>query len=136
MIYSRSIIEKFEQKVRPIYFWLTASFLMLVIGLNAWVSDDAYITFRTVANLVNGYGPVYNVGERVQTFTNPLWMLVMTPLYALTGEAYFTSIFLSWAFSFASIWMLFKRIFVGKMSGIVVLVEASFAKLHAVELIS
>ncbi|MGB9625718.1 MAG: hypothetical protein ACPMAQ_12750 [Phycisphaerae bacterium] len=39
----------------------------------AWVCDDAFITFRYVANCLAGYGPVFNVGERVQGFTHPLW---------------------------------------------------------------
>lgn len=41
----------------------------------AWVCDDAFITFRHVENCLAGYGPVFNVGERVQGFTHPLWFL-------------------------------------------------------------
>ena len=62
------------------------AFLGLLL-LNAWISDDAYITFRTVHNLVAGYGPVYNITDRVQTFTNPLWMLGVTGGYAITGRS-------------------------------------------------
>lgn len=39
----------------------------------AWVCDDAFITFRHVENCLAGHGPVFNVGERVQGFTHPLW---------------------------------------------------------------
>ena len=46
----------------------------------AWVSDDAYITFRSIENFIHGYGPVYNIGERVQTFTHPLWFLAQSVL--------------------------------------------------------
>lgn len=42
-----------------------------------WVTDDAYITFRHVANFNLGHGPVFNVGERVQAFTHPLWFLML-----------------------------------------------------------
>ena len=38
----------------------------------AWVADDAFITLRTVDNLLAGYGPRWNVVERVQTYTHPL----------------------------------------------------------------
>ena len=62
---------------------------------NAWLSDDAYITFRVVDNFVNGYGLTWNVIERVQTYTHPLWMFLLSLLYFLTHEIYFTSIFLS-----------------------------------------
>ena len=119
---SNSIFQKLETRASSKVLWLVAGLLLLLIGLNAWVSDDAYITFRTVANFVNGYGPNYNYGERVQTFTNPLWMLLMTPLYAFTGEAFFTSLLLSFVVSAATIWLLSKHIFIGKLNGIIVLI--------------
>lgn len=56
-----------------------------VIIFTAWVSDDAFITFRSIENFVHGYGPVYNIGERVQTFTHPLWMFLQSLVHALTG---------------------------------------------------
>jgi len=39
--------------------------------------DDAYISFRYAANLVNGYGLVFNVGERVEGYTNFLWTMLL-----------------------------------------------------------
>jgi len=39
----------------------------------AWLSDDAFISFRYAENLSNGNGLVYNVGERVEGYTNFLW---------------------------------------------------------------
>ena len=29
---------------------------------NAWIGDDAYITFRVVDNFINGYGLTFNPG--------------------------------------------------------------------------
>ena len=46
----------------------------------AWVGDDAYITFRSIENFIHGYGPIFNIGERVQTFTHPLWFLLQSLL--------------------------------------------------------
>lgn len=43
----------------------------------AWVCDDAFITFRHVANCLGGHGPVFNPGERVQGYTHPLWFLIL-----------------------------------------------------------
>lgn len=57
----------------------------------AWVCDDAYITFRTVENAVAGHGLRWNVADRVQTYTHPLWMGLMVAGRSLTGELYFTS---------------------------------------------
>jgi len=39
--------------------------------------DDAYISFRYAENLVAGNGLVYNVGERVEGYTNFLWTLLV-----------------------------------------------------------
>ena len=39
--------------------------------------DDAYITFRYAQNLADGHGPVYNPGERVEGYTNFLWMILI-----------------------------------------------------------
>ena len=58
----------------------------------AWMCDDAFITLRTVDNFVNGYGLVWNVGERVQSYTHPLWMLLLSASYAITREPYFTTL--------------------------------------------
>jgi arabinofuranosyltransferase len=63
----------------------------------AWLCDDAYITLRTVENLLAGHGLVWNVGERVQTFTHPLWFWLLAADRWLTGEHYFTTLFLSMA---------------------------------------
>ena len=52
----------------------------------AWIADDAFITWRVVENLVEGYGLRWNADERVQVFTHPLWALLHAPLYAATGS--------------------------------------------------
>jgi arabinofuranosyltransferase len=39
--------------------------------------DDAYITFRAAVNLAHGNGPVFNPGERVESATSPLWVLLL-----------------------------------------------------------
>ena len=41
-----------------------------------WVQDDAYVSFRYARNLVRGEGLVYNVGDRVEGYTNFLWTLL------------------------------------------------------------
>ena len=52
----------------------------VVLVRTAWLCDDAYINFRTVDNFLHGYGLRWNVAERVQTFTDPLWVLTSRPL--------------------------------------------------------
>jgi arabinofuranosyltransferase len=47
----------------------------------AWVADDAFLTMRTVDNFVNGYGLRWNILERVQIYTHPLWMFLLSGFY-------------------------------------------------------
>jgi hypothetical protein len=49
--------------------------------------DDAYISYRYAANLVEGHGLVYNPGERVEGITNLLWTLLVALGLALGGQA-------------------------------------------------
>ena len=64
---------------------------------NTWLGDDAYITFRVAQNFVHGYGLTFNPGERVQAYTHPLWMLLLSGAYAVTSEFFFTTLAVSYA---------------------------------------
>jgi tetratricopeptide (TPR) repeat protein len=59
-----------------------------------FVQDDSYITYRYARNVVRGYGPVYNPGERVEGYTNFLWMMTLAFLGRL-GIPFLTIIALS-----------------------------------------
>ncbi len=48
--------------------------------------DDAMISMRYAWHLVHGHGLVWNPGERVEGFTNPLWTLMMAGAIATTGD--------------------------------------------------
>ncbi len=72
----------------------------------AWLSDDAYITFRVVRNLLDGFGPRFNLAERVQVYTHPLWMLALAAANGLSGEPYFSTLALSIVLSLASVVLL------------------------------
>lgn len=76
----------------------------------AWIGDDAFITLRVIDNFVNGFGLRYNVIERVQVFTHPLWLLFLTPFYALTREAMVTTMLVSIILSLSALWLLAARI--------------------------
>lgn len=43
-----------------------------------FISDDAFISFRYAQNLAEGFGLVWNPGERVEGYTNFLWVLIMS----------------------------------------------------------
>ena len=69
--------------------------LAATVVRTAWVGDDAFITFRTIDNLLHGHGMRWNVAERVQSFTHPLWFLLLTPVVALWGNPYLSALALS-----------------------------------------
>lgn len=48
--------------------------------------DDAMISMRYAENLALGRGLVWNVGERVEGFSNPAWVLVMAVARAALGK--------------------------------------------------
>jgi arabinofuranosyltransferase len=82
-----------------------ALLLLYVLVVNEWVVDDAYITFRTIDNFLHGYGLRWNVDERVQSYTHPLWMMLMTLAASITGEMFYSSIVLSMVVSLAAVWV-------------------------------
>lgn len=76
---------------------------LIIIAKNAWLSDDSYITFRTVDNFVHGYGLTWNIDERVQTYTHPLWMFLISAVYFCTHEIYYSVLLLSLTISFVAL---------------------------------
>lgn len=106
---------------------LLVTYLALVIS-NAWLSDDAYITFRTVDNVVNGYGLTWNVAERVQAYTHPLWMLLLSCIYAVTHEIYFTSLVVSIAISLSAAAVVAFGVACGRWGAGAALVTLSLSK--------
>lgn len=60
-------------------FLIALSIAFIVICMNnKFIQDDAYISFRYVENFVSGNGLVFNIGERVEGYTNLLWVLVLS----------------------------------------------------------
>jgi len=73
--------------------------LLYVIIACAWQSDDAYITYRTVRNAWAGHGLTWNPGERVQSYTHPLWLLVSFLLYGISHDVFYSVIVASILFT-------------------------------------
>ncbi len=71
---------------------------------NAWVTEDAYIIFRSVEQVVAGNGPVWNPHERVQAFTSPLWFGVLVLTRIVSSNLYLNTIVVSFA-----LWLLTVR---------------------------
>jgi len=84
----------------------------------AWMADDAFLTFRVADNFVHGFGLRWNVAERVQVFTHPAWLALVSAFYAITHEAYFTVLAVSIAFAIAVMYLLVTRLAVDTPSAV------------------
>jgi len=77
--------------------------LFVLLLRSAWLSEDSYISFRVVENFVEGHGLRWNPDERVQVYTNPLWVMLVSALVAVTGEFVVTVSLLSIAVSLGAV---------------------------------
>ncbi len=59
--------------------------VLSVFNTSAFPIDDAFISFRYARNLIDGLGLVFNQGERVEAYSNFLWVLLVSGLGYLTG---------------------------------------------------
>jgi arabinofuranosyltransferase len=82
-----------------------------VICVSHETNDDAFISFRFARNLSSGNGLVFNPGERVEGYTNFLWVVliavsypVVNPILASKGLGLICNLILLFNFS----WFLFK----------------------------
>ena len=63
--------------------WL--ALLAWLTSVSWFLTDDAFISFRYVRNLLNGHGLVFNVGERVEGYSNFLWVLELAAIWGVLG---------------------------------------------------
>lgn len=62
--------------------WTLAGVSLALFGVCAWrwwphLVDDAFISFRYARHLATGVGLVFNPGERVEGYTNFLWVVLL-----------------------------------------------------------
>ncbi|MCP5021797.1 MAG: hypothetical protein GY930_08460 [bacterium] len=90
--------------------------LIFLVGLvrTAWVAEDAFITFRSIENLFAGHGLRWNVAERVQTYSHPLWMLLLCLGRLVTGDLYFTALGLGAICTVVTLYCIGFRLGLGK----------------------
>ena len=68
---------KFQLKEIIVLAILIALFVYHTLSLD-FTQDDAYISYRYVENFVEGHGLVFNYGERVEGYTNFLWIMLLS----------------------------------------------------------
>ena len=73
---------------RPLALCVFLPWLVLLgwLAETAWfLTDDAFISFRYARNLLEGHGLVFNPGERVEGYSNFLWVLELAFLWGAFG---------------------------------------------------
>ncbi|MCC6548039.1 hypothetical protein IT570_12810 [Candidatus Sumerlaeota bacterium] len=58
---------------------LLTLFFLVAFVTYSHLGEDAFITFRYTRNFADGMGLVFNAGERIEGYSNLLWLLILTP---------------------------------------------------------
>ncbi|MBU1345223.1 MAG: hypothetical protein KKD66_26735 [Proteobacteria bacterium] len=90
-VYKKFLRDSLKKVEAILYSRWTAYFLLVLVALflclyvryidqktSHWMIDDAFISFRYSENLAFGKGLVYNEGERVEGYTNFLWVILLS----------------------------------------------------------
>jgi hypothetical protein len=77
------------------------------LSSSEWGLDDAYISYRYAENLVRGEGLVFNHGERVEGYSNFLYVLAVAPAFWVTDRdgVYFFSALLNLICALGALWL-------------------------------
>lgn len=73
----------------------------------SWTNDDAFISFRYAENWAAGKGLVFNAGERVEGFSNLLWVALLTAAKKLGFAPVWTAKVIALLFSLGLLLLLF-----------------------------
>ncbi len=120
------VIQQREHRTATAVF-LAVVFVTLVLW-HAWLGDDAFVTFRTVDNFVRGHGLRWNVAERVQGFTHPLWALLLCAAQLVTREIFYTVYAVSALIAFATVGVLASRIALTSAHAVVAVFALSLSR--------
>lgn len=106
-----------DQWLRPIA-WILLFFFVLLVLKSAWLSEDSYIGWRTVDNFVHGHGLRWNLLDRVQVFTDPLFIFLVSPFYAVTHEIFITATIICLVLSTLAVYLVAGRLAVTSAAAI------------------
>lgn len=113
---NKSPKEKLQKKITSKQSSYIPEILVLILTMGVFVylclqlsfiQDDAYISFRYVKNFVEGNGLVFNAGERVEGYTNFLWVVLLSAFALVKINIELISQILSVAFGSLNIILVF-----------------------------
>lgn len=90
---------KWKKYIQILVISIPVLFLFFQGYIHRWNSEDAFISFRVVDNLISGYGPVYNIDERVEAYTHPLWIAILSLSAKITKSIELSAVWLGLIFS-------------------------------------
>lgn len=105
------MFKKFLKEHAYIFILLAAliSLLTLEYLFFNFTIDDAFIGFRYSENMANGYGTVFNIGEKpVEGYSNFLWIMIGAAFVKMGFSAMIASKFMGIFFSLINIPILYK----------------------------
>ncbi|MBI4847164.1 MAG: hypothetical protein HY808_01115 [Nitrospirae bacterium] len=113
-------------KINIILYALPAVIIFTIIYLIRGIAfqDDAFIYYRYASNWAAGYGPVFNIGEHVEAYSNLFWVAII----AFGGRFYDIATFAPYLNLFIGIICLF---FISYLSGFL---KFSYPRLMAIVL--
>jgi hypothetical protein len=79
--------------------------------------DDSMVSMRYAKNLAVGYGLVWNPGEKVEGFTNPLWVVYMSVFHLFNIDQSKTSLFIQIS---GALFLLLNLFFVKKIVAVAI----------------
>ena len=103
---------RFSFTATPVPVLVLGAFALLVLCIvrSSWVGDDSYIMLRVVRNIVEGHGPVFNVGERVYGITPPLYPWILALFSRFTHEYFLTVQLVCILFAASAVSLLIRHI--------------------------
>ncbi len=73
------MINERKQKILEYTLVVLPIIIFIILALQYWfIQDDSFITYRYVRNILRGYGPIFNTTERVEGYTNFLWLIILS----------------------------------------------------------
>ncbi len=105
------------------------AFYLRELGYDA--VDDAYISFRYAQNFARGHGLVFNIGERVEGYTNFLWTVLLAPFILVGVEPGPVAMALGGLFALGTMILVYgkfaQKVLVVCLSLLLLAVDGSFA---------
>ena len=85
-------------------------FVFLVVFIRtAWLQEGAMEVVRSVLNFIHGYGPKFNINERVQVFTSTGWFFLISLLTWVIGNPYWAMIVTSLGLNLATLFAVGRK---------------------------